>query len=105
MAFTCRACGDEGHFARSCPNLEVLDARPTWCGRAECDPDTRQISLNAEGTLVKRCPDCHETPSKPLPQHARCGRCKATIYKWDSRTGCDSHLPVGVPIQPFTRTG
>jgi len=101
MAFTCRACGDEGHYARSCPNTEILDARPPWCG--VCDPDTRLVALNADGTLCKRCPDCHETPGRPLPQHARCGKCKQVIYKWDAKTDCDKHIAIGVPIQPFTK--
>lgn len=77
-------------------------AQPPWCGM--CDPDTRLIAKNAEQTLLEKCDNCHDAPDKPLPQHARCPRCKRTIYKWDTRSPCDKHRPVGVHIQPFTKS-
>lgn len=100
MATTCFTCGADGHIARNCPNEEVLDTRPPWCG--VCDPDTRIVSARADGDVLRKCPTCHPSPSKQLPQHSRCGKCKETVYKWDLRTECGKHLEVGAPLQPDT---
>lgn len=64
MPATCFDCGQSGHVAAECPNSEVLDTRPTWCGI--CDRRTRLVTVNIGTGAVKRCPDCHPSPRKPL---------------------------------------
>lgn len=89
MPARCFGCGAEGYVQSECPYCaDVTDKRPCWCGI--CDQRTRLRWLNADGTLVQRCPDCHPTPSKLLPQHRRCTNCKMIVYAWDTGE-CGKH--------------
>lgn len=88
MPATCFTCGTSGHIAADCPNNEELDNRPAWCGI--CDRRTRLVTVNIETGTVKKCPDCHPAPRKPLPQHKRCGACKMTVHSWDT-SPCGQH--------------
>ena len=98
MPARCRGCGAQGYVESECPYCaDVTDPRPPWCGK--CDRRTRQIWLNAEGTRVQRCPDCHPQPRKSLAQHKRCPNCKMVIYDWDTGQ-CGEHES---PVAPDRR--
>ena len=84
----CFECGQDGHWAESCPNTEVLDTRPTWCGI--CDRRTRLVTIDLERGTVEKCRNCHPAPNKPLAQHRRCPSCHVTVYAWDTGE-CGSH--------------
>lgn len=96
----CYECGDEGHMARSCPNLfairqdqERADGKPMWCGH--CDRRTRLVLIiTADGEKVKRC-DCHPESHKLPVQFATCPRCRNVVYQWDTAP-CEKHQAVGV---------
>lgn len=97
MPATCFTCGDKGHISADCPNNDQLDTRPTWCGM--CDRRTRHIGINADLTIMARCPNCHPSPRKPMPQHRRCSACKMIVYSWDT-AGCGQHES---PVAPDRR--
>lgn len=100
MAFNsgnCFSCGDSGHIAAECPNSEALDTRPTWCGI--CDRRTRLVTVDRDNGTVKRCPDCHPSPRKPLTQHRRCTACRMTVHEWDT-SPCGQHSS---PVAPDRR--
>jgi len=95
MPATCFDCGDRGHVAADCPNREITDTRPRWCG--VCDPRTRLVAVNRDATEVTRCQECHPTPRKPLAQHKRCPACKMIVHEWDT-AACGEHSVPGAPM-------
>lgn len=97
MPPTCFTCGTPGHIAAECPQSEVLDTRPTWCGI--CDPRTRLLTVSLEKGTVMKCPECHPSPRKPPAQHKRCPACKMTVYAWDT-SPCGMHES---PVAPDRR--
>lgn len=98
MPAKCFGCGADGYVQSECPYCaDVTDRRPTHCGR--CDPRTRLIWLNREGTTTARCPDCHPQPRKPLAQYKRCTVCKMVVYEWDTGQ-CGQHES---PVAPDRR--
>jgi hypothetical protein len=98
MPARCFGCGAEGYVQSECPYCaDVTDKRPTHCGI--CDPRTRLLTVDLAAGTVKRCPDCHPTPHKVLPQHKRCGNCKMTVYEWDTQA-CGMHES---PVAPDRR--
>lgn len=92
MTPTCFRCGEPGHVVKDCPNEEVLDTRPPWCGI--CDARTRLVTTDLEAGTVKHCPDCHPAPSRPLTQHKRCPACKDIVHSWDTAP-CGMHSVPG----------
>src|SRR5215469_10435751 len=90
MAAKCFGCGTEGYIQSECPYCaaDASTNKPPWCGK--CDRITRQIWLNAGGTRVQRCPDCHPRRHHTLAQHRRCPECKVLAYVWDSNP-CGMH--------------
>lgn len=98
MAIKCFGCGAEGYVKAECPYCaDVTDTRPSWCGI--CDIRTRLVTVDAESGTVKRCPECHPSPRKPLAQHKRCPACKMVVYAWDTGQ-CGSHES---PVAPDRR--
>jgi hypothetical protein len=98
MPAKCFGCGAEGYVQSECPYCaDVTDKRPPWC--TICDERTRLLWLNAEGTLVQRCPQCHPQPRKLLAQHKRCPACKTIVYAWDTGE-CGKHES---PVAPDRR--
>lgn len=87
----CYRCGTKGHFESECPNPEIDDGKPPWCG--QCNKRTRQIGT-ANGP--RRCA-CHPLSRQLLPQYRRCPECDTVIVKWD-RAPCDSHTPIGPSV-------
>jgi len=86
----CFECGDPGHVATSCPNIEQLgDGRPMWCGT--CDQRSRHY-YDARGRAI-RC-QCHPLSHQLLKQHSRCPACKQVIYQWDP-SECGHHQETG----------
>jgi len=95
MAVKCFGCGAEGYIQSDCPYCaDVTDKRPAHCGI--CDPRTRLLTIDLERGTVRKCPDCHPSPRKPLTQHKRCQQCKITVYAWDTAP-CGSHQGPAVP--------
>jgi hypothetical protein len=93
---TCFECGEPGHMAAGCPArlTTVAPAKPEWCG--ECDRQTRLIEGVRHGRQVAwRCARCHPLAHRELPQHKRCGGCKALTYSWD-RMECGKHQPLAL---------
>lgn len=102
MPVRCFTCKEPGHVAADCPELDNPDTRPRWCGI--CDPRTRLVTIDLASGTVKRCPDCHPTPVKPLAQHKRCSGCKMTIHEWDTNP-CGMHsTPADAPDNRPPRT-
>lgn len=88
MPATCFTCGVQGHISADCPNNEVLDTRPPWCGI--CDRRTRLVTIDLDNGTVQKCRTCHPTPNKPLAQHRRCPSCKIIVFEWDGNQ-CGHH--------------
>lgn len=83
----CFSCGDDGHIAPNCPNVELAgDGRPPWCGI--CDERTRLIGV--PGGMLSRCQECHPLARESLKQFRRCPSCKQLVYAYDSAP-CGSH--------------
>jgi len=94
----CYACGQPGHFKSQCSSPPAhtrsagapvqTDSRPPWCG--QCDERTRQAALNAELTLMQRCPRCHPLAAA-APQHRVCPSCREITYAWEADLPCGKH--------------
>jgi len=88
----CFNCQQYGHLERDCPGktyaAEINDTRPQHCGI--CDPRTRLVTIDLAAGTVRRCPDCHPSARKTLPQHRRCPQCQVIAYSWDT-SPCGMH--------------
>lgn len=100
----CFKCQEYGHLERDCPQnvygAELGDGKPPWCGREVCDRETRLVcTQTADGLKASRCPHCHpQSHSLPI-QFTKCKGCRNVIYRWDNRTECGKHQPVGKQLE------
>jgi hypothetical protein len=100
----CFDCREYGHLSKDCPRknfaAELGDGKPPWCGQPQCDRETRlTYTRTGDGLKAARCPACHPQSHSLPVQFARCKSCGNVVYRWDKRSECGSHQPVGKQLE------
>jgi len=100
----CFNCQEYGHLAKDCKTkfyeqeyaAEHGDGKPPWCQQPHCDRETRLVYQQTDnGLKAHRCYQCHPQ-SQTLPeQFGKCRTCRTVVYKWDLRSECGKHTPIG----------